>query len=456
MVSSTQKPLSIAIVGGGLAGVSLARGLLRRGVSCKVYEAAPAFAEIGAGLSFALNSLKALEAVDPECHECFVRRCSKVSEKNNVYMTYRDGRTDSADEITTPHCIGSGQQAVHRSLLLKDMAALMPDGTFYFNKRLNDLVKLPSGSFTLAFEDGTYVDADAVIGTDGVKSKIRQTLLGPDNPDSYPKYSGEFGYRSLVNMDEAVEVLGEDFAKNGNVNIGDGALTTTYPVEDGTMFNIVAARDQPTWESSDWVLPANKETIQEEFKDTGSKMQDVVSLLKDPQKWSLWHHPSTPTFCKGRLCVIGDSAHASTPHQGAGAGQAFEDALVLSCLLANDKVQTPTDMESAFIAFDAIRRPRTLRVVETSRENGEVCMMRGEETGKDINKIKDSLDSRFAWIWYDNLDVQIDQAVEVLNREIASREMVSKVLAESRSPSDNASFETSTLQHATREQPIMA
>lgn len=114
-----KKPFSIAIVGGGLAGLSLARGLLRRGVSCQVFEAAPAFAEIGAGLSFALNSLEALKAVDPESHEMFLKRCNDMSEKKDVYMTYRDGKAEDSHPITTLYCKGSGQQAVHRTLLVK-------------------------------------------------------------------------------------------------------------------------------------------------------------------------------------------------------------------------------------------------------------------------------------------------------------------------------------------------
>lgn len=301
----------------------------------------------------------------------------------------------------------------------QDMVALLPEGTFHMGKRLTEIINHPSGSFTLAFDDGTQVDADAVIGADGVKSKARQILLGEDNPQSFPKYSGEFGYRSLIPMEEAVKVLGEEFTKTGNVNICDGALTTTYPVEKGTMFNIVAARDQPTWDDPEWVLPANKELIQEEFKTTGAKMQQIVSLLKDPQKWSLWHHPDASTFCRGRFAIIGDAAHAATPHQGAGAGQAFEDALVLSELLAHEKVQTVADIESAFVAFDAIRRPRTLRVVETSRENGEICMMRGEKTGKDMEKIKNNLNKRFEWIWYNDLDAQVRDAAEKLEKEMA-------------------------------------
>ena len=61
------------------------------------------------------------------------------------------------------------------------------------DKRVEDLVTKPSGGYILSFQDGTRVEADAVVGADGIKSRIRQILLGKDNPDAYPKYSGEFG-----------------------------------------------------------------------------------------------------------------------------------------------------------------------------------------------------------------------------------------------------------------------
>jgi salicylate hydroxylase len=73
------------------------------------------------------------------------------------------------------------------------MVNLMPEGAFHMNKRVESLATNPSGGCTLNFQDGTTVEADAVIGADGIKSRIRQILLGKDNPDAYPKYSGEFG-----------------------------------------------------------------------------------------------------------------------------------------------------------------------------------------------------------------------------------------------------------------------
>ena len=253
----------------------------------------------------------------------------------------------------------------------------MPDGTFHLGKKLESLVNNPDGGYTLSFDDGSEFSADAVIGADGIKSKTRLMLLGKDNPESHPKYAGEFGYRSLVPMDEASAVLGESFAKNGNVCIANGCLTTTYPVEKGTLLNVIAAREQDEWNDSTWVLPASEEIVREDFKDTGEPMRRIVSLVKNPQKWSLWHHPTASTFYRGRLALIGDAAHASTPHQGAGAGNAFEDSLVLSRLLADRSIQSPRDIEQAFEAYDIIRRPRTLRVVNTSRDNGKILYDEG-------------------------------------------------------------------------------
>ncbi len=296
------------------------------------------------------------------------------------------------------------------------MASLMPEGTVHMGKSLQFLIEKANGSFTLTFEDGTEFEADAVVGADGIRSKTRPLLLGKENPESYPKYAGEFGYRSLVPIKEATAILGESYTKNGNVCIADGLLTTTYPVEKGTMLNVIAAREQHEWNSPSWILPADEATVQEEFKNTGEPMRKIVSLVTKPQKWSLWHHPETSTFYRGRLALIGDAAHASTPHQGAGAGNAFEDALVLSRLLADPSIQGTGDIEKVFEAYDRIRRPRTLRVVSTSRENGNVCMMRGENIGKDLDAMKRDLESRFDWIWYLDLEGHVDEALAELHR----------------------------------------
>ncbi|KAL8820987.1 MAG: hypothetical protein Q9223_000901 [Gallowayella weberi] len=411
VVSKLGKQFSIAIVGGGLAGLSLAIGLVQRGIPVHIYEGATEWTDAGAGLVFAKNSMAAMAKISPDIYRAFAKRSSGQGweSKKTTYMDYRDGSTDG-DLITSVICANTGQESVHRTLFAKDLVALLPSGTFHMGKRLTAIDNRPDGGYTLRWADGQSTDADVVFGSDGIKSKCRQLLLGEDSPEAAPKFAKEFAYRGMVPMERAIAVLGEEFARNSMVNIGSDCLTTTYPVEKGTLLNLVACRSIDTWEHEEWVVPSSQEAVRKDFAGCGPVMQKVISMMDKPAMWALFDHPECSTFYKGRFALIGDAAHASTPHQGAGCGQAFEDALVLCSLLEDEHVISTAHVEDALEAYDAIRRPRTLKIVNTSRENGEICMRRGEDVGDDLGKIKATLDQRFHWIWHEDLDQQVDRA----------------------------------------------
>ena len=128
--------------------------------------------------------------------------------------------------------------------------------------------------------------------------------------------------------------------------------------------------------------------------------------------WALFEHPPAPTYYKGRLCILGDAAHASTPHQGAGAGQAIEDAFVLSNLLG--QVASAANITQAFEAYDTVRRPRSQRVVTTSREAGCLYEMEDEEVGTDLDKARENLLVRCEWIWGNDLKAQFKEAQDAM------------------------------------------
>ena len=423
MVASAAKRFDVAIIGGGLGGLSLAIGLIQRGIHVQIYEGANEWTPQGAGLVFAQNSIEAMKKISPDIYNVFSKRSSGQGweSKKNLYMDYRDGMTDG-HLITSVTCGETGQQSAHRTLFAQDLAALLPENTMHMGKRLADVENKKDGGYVLRFVDGSSKDATVIIGGDGIKSQTRQILLGRTSPEATPKFSGEFAYRGMVPMAKAVEVLGDEFARNSMVNMAPGCLTTTYPVEKGNMLNIVAAKLLDKWEYDEWIVPTTQETVEKDFAGCGPVMQKVISMLEKPSMWALFDHPDCSTFYKGRFALIGDAAHASTPHQGAGCGQAFEDALVMSNLLADDWVYMPEHVEYAFEAYDAIRRPRTLKVVQTSRENGQVCMMHGEKTGEDLGKIKETLDTRFHWIWYENLDEQVEMAKNKLHEIMLGRQ----------------------------------
>jgi salicylate hydroxylase len=125
-------------------------------------------------------------------------------------------------------------------------------------------------------------------------------------------------------------------------------------------------------------------------------------------KWPLFHHPDTPTYYNGRLCLLGDSAHASSPSQAAGAGQGLEDALILSKVLG--LVSDPCQVDAAFQVYDAIRRPRAQAVVRESYEVGTAYYLVHPDFGDDLQKITDEANTRLPKIWWYDLEGDVKKA----------------------------------------------
>lgn len=116
----------------------------------------------------------------------------------------------------------------------------------------------------------------------------------------------------------------------------------------------------------------------------------------DPEAYSQWEHKSTSTFANGRVCIAGDAAHATTPWQGAGAGQAFEDALVLGTLLG--EVKRPSEIAQAFRAYSEVRRERCQRVIDSSRGTGRIFYGQDPEAGLEPDKMMGLLAPRWGFI----------------------------------------------------------
>ncbi|KAK1636412.1 hypothetical protein BDP81DRAFT_489945 [Colletotrichum phormii] len=148
-------------------------------------------------------------------------------------------------------------------------------------------------------------------------------------------------------------------------------------------------------------------------------MQKAIRLLKVLDRWALFDlgdYP-IPTFAKGRICLLGDAAHASTPHQGAGAGICIEDAAVMASLLADEKVRDSTGVVAAFAAFDASRRERGEWLIRESRRAGELYDLRTKH-GKDFDKLREEVYSQAEELWNFDLDGNIRDALEDMGRRL--------------------------------------
>lgn len=425
---------TVAIVGGGIGGLALAISCVRRGIKVQVYEQAHAFAEIGAGVSFGPNALRALSKIDPALEEGY-QRCATENawpEKKTTWFDFRVGKwpdsekTSSSDRSDTWHIVNvqsppSGQSSVHRAHFLDEMVKLIPPGTAHFNKKLVDIKHNDNSSeddYQLLFADGSSAAASLVIGCDGVKSRTRQLVLGEDDPAVSPQFSGKYAYRGLIPMDNAVAALGEELARNSQMYFGPGGHILTFPIEKGATMNVVAFRSAAQWDKSEWVLPTDHAEMRHDFEGWLEPAQRILEMMQKADKWALFDHPPARTFYKGRLVLLGDAAHASTPHQGAGAGQAIEDALVLSELLRtwldnSSSSSSGVPVEKVIAAYDAVRRPRSQKVVTTSRLAGMMYDLEHPDCGSDLDKVRAHSLERFSWIWDEDLDDQIRVAVDM-------------------------------------------
>ena len=176
--------------------------------------------------------------------------------------------------------------------------------------------------------------------------------------------------------------------------------------------------EYPTWESDKSILPATKDQLDTLFTGWGPRARGLIELMDDPNltMWAMRDDLPAPTYTLGHVAMMGDAAHATTPYQGQGAGQAIEDALVLETLLG--KIHDPKYIPNAFEAYDQVRRPRSQRVVKTSRESGMLICMLTPGVGSDLDKIRAKTENRMHWIWNRDMEKQNADALALFEESM--------------------------------------
>ncbi|KAK7225060.1 hypothetical protein V2G26_013063 [Clonostachys chloroleuca] len=371
------KRLDYAIIGGGISGLSLAIALHHRGVSVHIYERARKFGEIGAGVSFTSNALQSMKICHPGIHDAF----EKVSTRNvwpskqSVWFDYYNGQQASSEKPAFSITNDLGQRGVHRAHFLDELVKMIPSDISSFGKELERYERGNDGVYTLFFGDGSTARADAIIACDGIKSRVRQLMFGIDHKCAFPSYTHKYAYRALIPMADAAAAIGSEKAENACMHMGKGGHVLTFPVNQGQTLNIVAFHTtEKEWpDRVRLTAPATREDALRDFADFGNTVTDLLRLSpRELDTWAIFDLGDNPppTFAKDGVCLVGDAAHATSPHHGAGAGLCIEDAAVLAELLSDRRVATRRDAEHAFATFDAVRRERGSWLVQSSRHIG--------------------------------------------------------------------------------------
>ncbi|KAI1213205.1 FAD/NAD(P)-binding domain-containing protein [Annulohypoxylon truncatum] len=445
-----ESPIEIAIVGGGIIGLCLAAGLIKQDVKVKVYEQAKGFREIGAGMAFTANAIRCMGLMNPDIASALRSGGSVATSLDkddpNDYLRWTDGynkrRKDDPTYQPLLYKIDAGYkgfEGTRRDQFLEALVKVIPQDIVELKKRLDTIEeKGPDGRVQLKFTDGTTAVADAVIGCDGIKSRVREIMFGSDNPASYPHYTHKVAYRALVPMEKAIQALGEYKARNQHNHVGPNAHLIHYPVANQTMVNATAFLSDPNEWPDDkvTVMPALRKDLEESFADWNPRLMALIQHFPEKlDKWAVydtWDFPA-PFFNKGVVCLAGDAAHASSPHHGAGACCGIEDALCLVTLLRQVKASlrggegsAATKKEaltSAFEVYNGVRRTRSQWLVNSSRR---VCdLYHQPEWGHEQKWIKaetcfEEIKDRSLKIWHFDYDGMIKQTVEEYAKKVSS------------------------------------
>lgn len=383
-----RRAVDVAIVGGGLGGLTLAISLLRRSVRVAVFEQAAELREIGAGVAIAANGTRLLRDLGVD-----------LGEVGNIpprveFRRWDDGGLIQAHEIGSRYRnrMGAPYVTMHRGTLQRMLADEVPEEHLHLGHRVTELVEEADG-VRLRFAGRPDVVAKVVVGVDGVRSLVRRYVAG----DVAPVCSGEIGFRGVIPVGASPELPNPTSL---HVWCGPRTHTVYYGVDDGRLVNLLAVfvpDTLPAWTRTTNRVPATRAEALGIFAAAGwadSVLELIRNIEGDMHFWALQELPALRGWSRGRMVLAGDAAHAPLPHQGQGAGQAIEDAYTLGHLLAE---AGPDGHRHAFETYERLRGRRTRRVQHYSRMAGRLMKLTGEAVPRRDEDLAD-VPRRIGWI----------------------------------------------------------
>ncbi|HIK37760.1 MAG: FAD-dependent monooxygenase [Geminocystis sp.] len=345
----------ITIIGAGIAGLTLARCLEIRGIDFQLYEQAASFEALGYGLQISPNAVRVLQELslasqlDTISHRCY------EFELRDFHKDAPLARWQIDSDTPYYHC---RRADLHR--LLFD--SLEDKGRIHFSHPLQSYEE--KGDYLLLRFPDKEITTKALIGADGVHSSVRTRLF----PNYRPVYSGYTAFRAILPFRDEYEPL---WGK-ATVWMGANHHLVAYPADRKKKWlNLVLVTRERQWQEEGWKIVADREEIRVIFANKPPFLQHMCQQLdKSPEicyKWGLFIHPVLPYWSKGRITLVGDAAHPMVPFQAQGAAMAIESAYILARCLAESR-----DIESAFLQYQKLRKPRATRVQKTSRQNAYI------------------------------------------------------------------------------------
>lgn len=350
------KSRKIAVIGAGLGGAAAARLLQNAGFDVDVYEQAPEFSRIGAGIHVGPNIMKVFREMGLE------QQLEAMGCDPDAWIS-RDGSNAEVMAEASVRDYGATYITVHRGdMHLLQVQSLDPKKLHYGKQLLN--VEQTPEEVTLYFTDGTTATADIVVGADGINSKIREILLGAEPP----LYSGWVAHRALI-RGEKLEKLRAEHELDDCVKWWhkDRHLMAYYTTRERDEYYYVTGVPQEEMDTGGRsFLESDHQAMYDAFAEFHPRIQAMIAASEDITIWPLNNRNPLPVWSDGRLVLLGDACHPMKPHMAQGAGMAIEDAAMLTRCLQLEGLE---NYSSAFRLYELNRKDRATRVQSVSNAN---------------------------------------------------------------------------------------
>jgi salicylate hydroxylase len=348
----------IAVIGAGIGGLAAALALLRRGLDVEVYEQAPELGEVGAGIQISSNGTRVLYALGLEdalrgVQVLPTRRQIRHWSTGETWDWFELGAV-SAKRYGTPHVM------LHRAdlhaLLAEAVGRLKPDAV-HLGRRCIGLT--PSDrQVEIRFETGEAASAAYVIGADGIHSRVRECLFGPDRP----QFTGVVAWRAVVPMEKLPSRLAQMVGTNW---LGPRGHVLHYPVRRNELMNYISLVERDDWQIESWTVAGTRSELANDYRDWHADVHAIIANIETPYKWALMVREPLPQWSRGRITLLGDACHPTLPFLGQGGVMALEDGYVVAACLQ----RYFADPAKALGRYEELRKERSAAVVRAAHEN---------------------------------------------------------------------------------------
>jgi 2-polyprenyl-6-methoxyphenol hydroxylase-like FAD-dependent oxidoreductase len=342
----------VIIVGGGIGGLGTAVALHQAGIPVTVYEQAEAIGQVGAGLTLWSNALRVLRRLG--LAEAVIEAGAVIEE---AQIRQANGRILSRSYPgQLAQQLGEPTVAIHRADLHRILLAALPRDVVQLGAACTG-VSQDEQQVTVTFADGRSAQADCLIGADGLNSVIRQQIA----PQAKTRYAGYIAWRGVVATENRV-ARGQTFEA-----WGQGARFGVVPLSNQLVYWFATANSSPGQRQEP---NSQKETLLRQFK---GWHDPIPHLLQTTPAEAILHHdlydvPPFTGWSQGRVTLLGDAAHPTTPNMGQGACMAIESAYILANCLKEH-----ASLAEALPAYEAQRQPRTAVITQQSWQIGRIA-----------------------------------------------------------------------------------